>query len=163
MAGLFLAALDQTIVATALPTIVGELSGLDYYSWVVTAYLLSSTVYTPLYGKVSDIYGRRVTYQAAILIFLLGSLLAGISPGMLTLVVSRGVQGLGAGGVMALTFAVIGDIVSPRQRGRYIGYLGGIWAVASVMGPLLGGFIVDHLTWRWVFLINLPIGGLPSS
>ena len=160
MAGLFLAALDQTIVATALPTIVGELSGLDYYSWVVTAYLLSSTVCTPLYGKVSDIYGRRVTYQAAILIFLLGSLLAGISPGMLTLVVSRGVQGLGAGGVRALTFAVIGDIVSPRQRGRYIGYLGGIWAVASVMGPLLGGFIVDHVTWRWVFLINLPIGGL---
>ena len=160
MAGMFLAALDQTIVATALPTIVGELSGLDYYSWVVTAYLLSSTVCTPLYGKVSDIYGRRVTYQAAVLIFLLGSLLAGLSPSMLTLVLSRGVQGLGAGGVMALTFAVVGDIVSPRQRGRYMGYLGGIWAVASVIGPLLGGFIVDQTSWRWVFLINLPIGGL---
>lgn len=160
MAGMFLAALDQTIVATALPTIVGELSGLDYYSWVVTAYLLSSTVCTPLYGKVSDIYGRRVTYQAAVIIFLLGSLLAGLSPSMLTLVLSRGVQGLGAGGVMALTFAVVGDIVSPRQRGRYMGYLGGIWAVASVIGPLLGGFIVDQTSWRWVFLINLPIGGL---
>ena len=160
MAGLFLAALDQTIVATALPTIVGELSGLNYYSWVVTAYLLSSTVCTPLYGKVSDIYGRRVTYQAAVLIFLAGSLLAGISPSMFTLVLSRGVQGLGAGGVMALTFAVIGDIVSPRQRGRYIGYLGGVWALASLIGPLLGGFIVDQATWRWVFLINLPVGGL---
>ena len=158
MAGLFLAALDQTIVATALPTIVGELGGLDYYSWVVTAYLLSATVCTPLYGKISDIYGRRVTFQAAILIFLLGSLLAGAAPGMIELVLFRGVQGLGAGGVMALTFAVVGDIVSPRQRGRYIGYLAGVWACASVIGPLLGGFIVDHTSWRWVFLINLPVG-----
>ena len=158
MAGLFLAALDQTIVATALPTIVGELGGLDYYSWVVTAYLLSATICTPLYGKISDIYGRRVTFQAAILIFLLGSLLAGAAPGMIELVLFRGVQGLGAGGVMALTFAVVGDIVSPRQRGRYIGYLAGVWACASVIGPLLGGFIVDHTSWRWVFLINLPVG-----
>jgi EmrB/QacA subfamily drug resistance transporter len=158
MAGLFLAALDQTIVATALPTIVGELGGLDYYSWVVTAYLLSSTVCTPIYGKVSDIYGRRITFQVAVLVFLLGSLLAGVAPGMAELVFARGVQGVGAGGVMALTFAVVGDIVSPRQRGRYIGYLAGIWAFASVIGPLAGGFIVDTTTWRWVFLINIPIG-----
>ena len=158
MAGLFLAALDQTIVATALPTIVGELGGLDYYSWVVTAYLLSSTVCTPLYGKLSDIYGRRLIFQVAIGIFLLGSLLAGVAPGMFELVLFRGVQGLGAGGVMVCTFAVVGDIVSPRQRGRYIGYLAATWAFASVIGPLAGGFIVDTTTWRWVFLIHLPVG-----
>ena len=159
MAGLLLAALDQTIVATALPTIVGELGGLDYYSWVVTAYLLCATVCTPLYGKLGDVYGRRVTFQAAILVFLLGSVLAGLAPGMPALVLARGVQGVGAGGVMGLTFAVIGDVVSPRRRGRYIGYLAGVWAFASVAGPLLGGFIVDHASWRWVFLINLPVGG----
>ena len=158
MAGLFLAALDQTIVATALPTIVGELGGLDYYSWVVTAYLLSSTVCTPLYGKLSDIYGRRLIFQTAVGIFLLGSLLAGIAPGMFELVLFRGVQGLGAGGVMVCTFAVVGDIVSPRQRGRYIGYLAATWAFASVIGPLVGGFIVDTTSWRWVFLMNLPVG-----
>ena len=158
MTSLFLAALDQTIVSTALPTIVGELGGLDYYAWVVTAYLLSSTVCTPLYGKVSDIYGRRGTFLAAILIFLLGSLLAGLAQDMIQLILFRGVQGLGAGGMMAMTFAVVGDIVSPRQRGRYIGYLAGVWGVASVAGPLIGGFIVDSLSWRWVFLINLPVG-----
>ena len=135
MAGLFLAALDQTVVATALPTIVGELGGLEYYSWVVTAYLLSATVSTPIYGKLSDMYGRRALFQAAILIFLVGSLLAGIAQGMLQLIIFRGLQGVGAGGLMALTFAVIGDVVSPRERGRYIGLLGGAWAFASVIGP----------------------------
>ena len=158
MAGMFLSALDQMIVATALPTIVGELGGLDYYSWVVTAYLLSGTITPPIFGKLGDIYGRRIIFQAAVMIFLLGSLMAGLATGMLELVVARGVQGVGAGGLMTLTFAIIGDIVPARQRGRYIGYLGSVWAIASVIGPLTGGFIVDTVSWRWVFLINLPIG-----
>ena len=139
MTGLLLAALDQTIVATAMPTIVGELGGLEYYSWVVTAYLLSSTVSTPLFGKISDLYGRRVIFQVAILIFLVGSLLAGLAQGMVQLILFRGIQGIGAGGVMTMTFAIVGDVVSPRQRGRYIGLLAGVWAFASVIGPLIGG------------------------
>ena len=160
MTGLLLAALDQTIVATALPRIVGELGGLDYYSWIVTAYLLSSTVCTPLFGKLSDLYGRRITFMSAIVIFLAGSLLAGLAQGMIQLIVFRAIQGVGAGGMMALTFAVVGDVVSPRQRGRYIGLLAGTWAFASVIGPFIGGFIVDNMSWRWVFLINLPIGAI---
>lgn len=158
MAGMFLSALDQMIVATALPTIVGELGGLDYYSWVVTAYLLSGTVTPPLFGKLGDMYGRRIIYQAAVAIFLLGSLMAGLAPGMFELVLARGVQGIGAGGLATSAFAIIGDIVPARQRGRYIGYMGAVWAVASVVGPLVGGFIVDTVSWRWVFLVNLPIG-----
>tara|TARA_B100001123_G_scaffold450277_1_gene619783 strand:+ start:19349 stop:20884 length:1536 start_codon:yes stop_codon:yes gene_type:complete len=158
MTGLLLSALDQTIVATALPKIVGELGGLDYYSWIVTAYLLSTTVSTPLYGKLSDLYGRRLMFQVAILVFVAGSLFAGLAQGMLQLIFCRAVQGIGAGGLMAMTFAVVGDVVSPRQRGRYIGLLAGTWAFASVIGPLIGGFIVDNMSWRWVFLINLPIG-----
>ncbi len=160
IAGLLLAALDQTIVATALPTIVGELGGLDQYSWVVTAYLLSSTVSTPLYGKLSDMYGRRAVFQASILIFLVGSLLAGLAQSMLQLVLFRGVQGVGAGGLMAMAFAIMGDVLSPRERGRYVGYLGAAFAFSSVVGPLVGGFIVDQLSWRWVFLINLPVGAV---
>ena len=160
MAGLLLAALDQTIVATALPTIVGELGGLDHYSWVVTSYLLSSTVSTPLYGKISDIYGRKAVFQTAILIFLAGSLLAGLAQTMVQLILCRGLQGVGAGGLMAMTFAVVGDVVSPRERGRYTGYLGSVFAFASVVGPLVGGFIVDHVSWRWIFLVNLPVGAL---
>ncbi len=160
MLGMLLAALDQTIVATALPTIVGELGGLDHLSWVVTAYLLTSTASTPVYGKISDLYGRKAVFQTAIVIFLAGSVLSGLAQNMLQLILFRAVQGLGAGGLISMAMAVIGDVVSPRQRGRYVGYMGSVFALASVAGPLLGGFFVDQLTWRWVFFVNLPIGAL---
>jgi MFS family permease len=137
MLGMLLAALDQTIVSTALPTIVGELGGLSHLSWVVTAYLLASTVAVPLYGKISDLFGRKLIFQAAIVIFLVGSMLSGLSQTMLQLIVFRAIQGLGAGGLIALVMAIIGDVVSPRERGRYQGYLGGVFAFASVVGPLM--------------------------
>ena len=158
MLGMLLAALDQTIVATALPTIVGDLGGLDHLSWVVTAYLLAATASTPLYGKISDLYGRKIMFQAAIAIFLVGSVLSGAAQNMGQLIGFRAIQGLGAGGLMAMAMAIIGDIVSPRERGRYQGYTGAVFAVSSVAGPLAGGFFVDHLSWRWVFYINVPIG-----
>lgn len=160
MLGMLLAALDQTIVATALPTIVGELGGLDHLSWVVTAYLLTSTAATPLFGKISDLYGRRRLFQAAIVTFVAGSALAGAAQNMLQLVAFRGLQGIGGGGLIAMAQVIIGDVVSPRARGRYMGYIGAVFALSSVLGPLAGGYFVDHLSWRWVFYINLPLGVL---
>jgi EmrB/QacA subfamily drug resistance transporter len=160
MLGMFLAALDQTIVSTALPTIVGDLGGLSHLSWVVTSYLLAATVSTPIYGKLGDMYGRKPVFQAAILIFLAGSMLAGLSQTMDELIGFRALQGIGAGGLMVGAQAIIADIVPPRERGRYMGLIGSVFAVASVAGPLLGGFLVDNLSWRWVFYVNMPVGAL---
>jgi EmrB/QacA subfamily drug resistance transporter len=160
MLGMFLAALDQTIVSTALPTIVGDLGGLNHLSWVVTSYLLASTVSTPLYGKLGDMVGRKPVFLAAILIFLAGSMLAGLSQSMGELIGFRALQGIGAGGLMVSAQAIIADIVPPRDRGRYMGLIGSVFAVASVAGPLLGGFLVDNLSWRWVFYVNMPVGAL---
>jgi len=155
---LLLAMLDSTIVSTALPTIVGDLGGIEHISWVVTAYLLASTVVGPLYGKLGDLYGRKRVLQAAIVLFVLGSALCGLSESMLQLIAFRALQGLGGGGLMVTTIAVIGDIVAPRERGRYQGYSASAMALATIAGPLLGGFFVDHLSWRWIFYINLPLG-----
>jgi EmrB/QacA subfamily drug resistance transporter len=160
MVTLALAALDQTIVATALPRIVGDLGGITQYSWVFTAYMLTSTVTVPLYGKLGDVYGRKKLFLLSIVVFLIGSALCGAAQNMTELVLFRGLQGLGAGGLFPLSLAVIGNIVPPRDRGRWQGLIGAVFAAASIVGPAVGGFIVDNTTWRWVFFVNLPVGGL---
>jgi EmrB/QacA subfamily drug resistance transporter len=160
MAGMFLAALDQSIVGTALPQIVSEFNSLDKLSWVVTAYLLTSTASTPLWGKISDLYGRRPLFQIAIVTFLAGSVLAALSQNIEQLIGFRAVQGLGAGGLMSLAFATVGDVIPPRERGKYMGYFGAVFGLSSVAGPLLGGVLTDGPGWRWIFWINLPIGAV---
>jgi len=160
MVALLLAALDQTIVATALPRVVADLGGITQYSWVFTAYLLGSTVTVPLYGKLGDVHGRKPLFIVAILIFLFGSALCGAAQNMWELVIFRAVQGVGAGGLFPLTLAMVGMIVPPRDRGRYQGLIGSVFAGASIIGPLIGGFIVDNTSWRWIFYVNLPVGGL---
>lgn len=158
MLALLIASLDQTVVATALPTIVGDLGGLSQLSWVVTAYLLTSTVSTPLWGRLGDLYGRKRLFQASIVLFLLGSVLCGLGRNLAKLILFRALQGLGGGGIFVLTQAIIADVVPPRQLGRYQGVFGAVFGVSSVAGPLMGGFFVETLSWRWIFYINLPIG-----
>lgn len=158
MTGMFLAAIDGTIVNTALPTIVGDLGSLSQAPWISVGYLLTQTIATPIAGKLSDLFGRKQTFQATIFVFLLASLLAAGAQNMTQLVLFRGLQGIGAGGLLSLPMAIVGDILPPAERAKYQGYIAATFALAALLGPLAGGFFVDHLSWRWVFLINLPIG-----
>src|SRR6266511_654356 len=162
MLAMLLAMLDNMIVGTAMPRIVGELGGLAHLSWVVTAYILGTTVSTPIWGKLGDLYGRKGIFLGSIVLFLIGSALSGMSQDMVQLIGFRAVQGLGAGGLVVGVMAIIGDLVPPRERGQYQGMLAGIMAIAMVGGPLIGGFITDHLSWRWAFYVNLPLGGPPT-
>ncbi len=163
MLSLFLASMESTVVATAMPTILGQLGGLEHYSWVFSAYMLASTTVVPLYGKLSDLYGRRRLYALAMLIFLTGSVLSGLANSMSQLIAARTLQGLGAGGIMPLAFILIGEIFSLSERARMQGFFSGVWGVSSIIGPLLGGFLVDQLSWRWVFFINLLPGVLAAA
>src|SRR5499427_7746001 len=156
---LIIAMLDQLVVSTALPRIVGDLGGLNHLAWVVTAYVLASTITTPLYGKLGDMYGRKRLLMIAIIVFLIGSALSGLSHSMDQLIAFRALQGLGAGGLMVGAIATIGDLVPPRERGQYMGYMMAAMMLAMIAGPLVGGYITDALSWRWIFYINMPIGG----
>ncbi len=163
MLSLFLASMESTVVATAMPTIVGQLGGLEHYSWVFSAYMLTSTTTVPLYGKISDLYGRRKLYVVAMALFLLGSILAGQANTMTQLILARGLQGVGAGGIMPLAFILIGEMFNLEQRARMQGFFSGVWGVSSIVGPLLGGFLVDQLSWRWVFYVNIIPGLLAAA
>ncbi len=160
MSAMLLAALDQTIVATAMPRIVQELAGLEHLSWVFTAYLLASTVVVPISGKLSDIYGRKLFYIVSIVIFLIGSILCGAAQNMTQLIIFRGIQGIGGGAIMTNSFTIIGDLFPPSERGKWQGMLGGVFALSSIVGPMLGGWLTDNASWRWAFFINMPVGAL---
>ncbi|SQI78963.1 drug resistance transporter EmrB/QacA subfamily protein [Klebsiella oxytoca] len=160
---MLLSALDQTIVSTALPTIVGELGGLDKLSWVVTAYILSSTIAVPLYGKFGDLFGRKIVLQVAIVLFLAGSVLCGLAQNMTQLVLMRSLQGLGGGGLMVISMAAVADVIPPARRGRYQGLFGGVFGLATVIGPLIGGFLVQHASWRWIFLYQPAAGAVCAA
>ncbi|HSJ89383.1 MAG TPA: MFS transporter, partial [Anaerolineales bacterium] len=163
MLSLFLASMESTVVATAMPTIVGQLGGLEHYSWVFSAYMLTSTTTVPLYGKLSDLYGRRKLYVGAMALFLLGSILSGQAHSMTQLILSRGLQGIGAGGIMPLAFILIGEMFTLEQRAKMQGFFSGVWGISSIAGPLLGGFLVDQLSWRWVFYVNIIPGLLAAA
>src|ERR1041385_7007709 len=163
MLSLFLASMESTVVATAMPTIVGQLGGLEHYSWVFSAFMLTSTTSVPLYGKISDLYGRRNLYVFAMLLFLVGSILCGWANSMTGLIFARALQGLGAGGILPLAFILIGEMFTLEQRAKMQGFFSGVWGVSSIVGPLLGGFLVDQLSWRWIFYINVLPGLLAAA